>query len=152
MKKILVCLLICFALLGCKKEHDTSIYDEMILEIKDYQDYKTKSENFESKLYVSQLEENRYQYDVVINHPKVKMDDVRAIVICESEQGYVYPSFGFEEGEHCYLYPDYIDQESNYYEGIRLSGISKKDKVVCRLYITYHINQEIVEEYIILEG
>lgn len=153
MRKISLCLLLIF-LCACQptwQESENTIYDEMVDRIENHTEYIENSSFFSCRLIVSSLGNDQYQYDVIIDQPTINMDEVRAIAIVDGEDSDLFPSIGLEEGDTCYLYPDYVDQSQHYYEGIRLSGISLTPINEVKLYVSFVNDQTYYEQYILLK-
>lgn len=151
-KILLLCFIMVLSACGMTAPEKASVYEQMVQQIHEEKNYISKSEYFDCTLTVRKYASGGYQYDVVINHPKIDMENVKAIAICETEQSDLFPSLGLEEGDICHLFVNQIDKENNYYEGIRLSGISSQDHPQVKLYVAFTANQQIYEQYLLLEG
>jgi len=152
MKKCWKILLILFLCSCSHPAENISVYDQMVEQLNQREDYVSESEYFNCELNVTPYEDGKYRYDVIIDQPKIDMENVKAIAVCESEKSAIYPSLGLEEGDICHLFTDKIDKANAYYEGVRLSGISETENVSVRVYVAFTHDHQMYEQYIRLDG
>lgn len=88
MKKIL--LIICILLIGCSK---STIYDTYVKNLKENNNISTNIP-FDIEFYIDNVNENRIIYQVIIDNPKIKTDNVTALVIHDGEANDIFPSVG----------------------------------------------------------
>lgn len=133
---------------GCQpKDSLTSIINEM-----PSYNYQEKSEYVNCTLELVKMTDKTIRYRVIIDQPKANLDNVRAIALCNNKIGETIPSFGFYENDKCNLYINKTDVKKSYYEGISLIGLTDETSITCYVYLSFEVAEEVVEEYIILEG
>ena len=148
MRKLFIVFLIIFVSFGCsKKDEFTSLLENMSV-----QEYKSNSEYLNCELNIDQINNQLYRYRIVINQPKDNLDHIRAFVVCDKAAENTIPSIGFSENDNCNLYIDKIDIENNFYEGISLMGLANEADIECQLYLSYQIDNQTYQEYIVLRG
>lgn len=148
MKKIIW--LLCILLIGgCQKEDP---YQQKLEAIQTATDFQFDSDHFKIALKVTSLENNRYRYDVIINEPKIAMEQIQAIAFCNQEEGNVSPSIGFLADDVCHLVPNQIDKANHYFAGIDLSGVATKATFEVKVWVSYLHENQIYEEYIMLRS
>lgn len=147
MRKIVVIFICLITLIGCQKKSPL----EQLIESMPQQTYTTESNQLNVSLDLKTLDDSTIRYRVLIDNPKENLDNVKAIVLCEEAISEEIPSFGFYENDKCHLYKNKIDKENNYYEGLSLMGLTKTEQIKVYVYLSYEINDELFEEYILLE-
>ena len=150
MKKFIL-LLIAIFLVGCQKQ-STSIYDEMINNIKESTDYKNKSSYFSVTYYLTQLNERTYRYDIIIDSPTVEMENIRAVAITEDDGTSIFPSIGYKEGEVYHMDLGEVNKLENYVKGILLSGDTYCNDGTIKLYVEFTSDNELFKEYILIDS
>ena len=141
---LLVCLM---CLVGCANKDEFTL----LVEGMSKQTFETESRYVDLMLELKEIGEDVYRYRLVINQPKANLDNVKAFVVCDESAESTIPSIGFYDNDKCNLYISKIDLENNYYEGISLMGLTTENSVVCSIYLSYEVNGEIYEEYIVME-
>ena len=158
MKKIIVFLLFSSLLQGCtfiKNNNSGSIYQDMIKDIANYEDYINESEYFKVNVSIKALGEDYYRYDVFINEPTIELRHVRAIAVLLEPtdiNNTIFPSLGYNENEVYHLTNDSSNKNGPYYRGIQLSGISQNSEVAIKLYIEFSYQNQYYQQYILVEG
>lgn len=148
MKKIFWIMLL-LLLTACAKEE--TVAEQLAKKMLAHTDYQTSSEYFDCQLEVVELAPERYRYDVVINHPSRSLEQITAMVICETGESDTYPAIGLDKDDVCHLDPTRIDKTNHFYEGIRLSGISLKRPVTVSVYVAFYDQGQYCEQYLLME-
>lgn len=147
MKKMLICLGLVLLLSGChsKPENNETIeqYQSICDELLERSSFDTY-DDFKVTLTYNSVEEG-YRYDVVIDEPKEKMQNIIAVATTKhSDYG---PSVGLFDEEPYHMSQE-VDKENNIYKGLLLSGITSEEEPVF-IYISYQLeNNDRVTKYI----
>ncbi len=142
MRKLLLVLL-CFLMCACgTKKKDSEIsdralnkYKEDLVYIKNAKKFDYVSDKMNVKLYYTEIDEG-YRYELVIDEPKEKMYNMRAISYSPSCLDDYQPAIGYFDKESYSMVPGIVDKKKNIYKGITLSGRVKK-KETLKVYIKY---------------
>lgn len=158
MKKYFIILFCLLFLTGCQTRKSEENIDEQLYQ--QYQDYYTKlkkCKNFETQLddcsislVLNKTNNGNIRYDVIIDNPQNKMDNIKAIALIDEETKYNPPSIGLLENETFSLEPGVIDKEKGIYKGINLSGMTTLEKFSVKIYLTYEKQNQLIERFIIL--
>ncbi len=146
MKKIFV-LFLCFIMMsGCtnatqQEKLKFEAYKTLYTDLLNAKDLKTSSTHFYIGQSVTDLGNQTYRYDVIIDRPQVAMYDVEillihddgSLVISES----MMPSIGIFEDKTYYMIPNQINKPANYVQGFALNGISKMRPIHLKMVVSW---------------
>ena len=142
MKKIFL-VFFCLLLAACsptrKTEADPNIrYLDMIQLIEEYDSFQTASNYFDISAEEAKISEG-YRFYVIIDHPRVAMFDLEAIVI-EKNVDYtktMAANIGiFEESEYN-LVPNQTNSAKGYYEGVVVSGTTQNASTTLYIFVQW---------------
>lgn len=147
MKQLLKILLACvFVLCGCTTKTNTST-NEKIEEYETYYDiimsntnFTDSSDNFHIALEMSQVPDGTYRYAIVVDDPKIVMNDVIMMAVMndipyeESEQ--MMPTLGIFEDTNS-LVPNQVNLEQGIAKGLAMSGESDSDSITLKILVQY---------------
>lgn len=153
MNKLILMICCIFIFTGCstndKDEISLKGYDEYAEILMQNDDFKEESAMFNTTLILNHLQDNTTRYDLIINHPKERLNNIKVLCIEENNQNSMHPSIGVYENENFVLDPNIKDENNNIYKGINLSGISQKREIVLKILVEYqNSNNVTVREYI----
>jgi len=148
MRRWILFFFLLITLIGCEKKDELT----QLVDCIENQTFVNESNYLNCQLELTTLNNQLNRYRVIINQPKKDLNHVKAFVVCKQQSGSTIPSIGFYENDNCNLYINKIDVENNFYEGVTLMGLTKEQEIECYLYLSYIINNEKIEEYILLEG
>lgn len=148
MKKIIL-VIICILLSGCaKKETVDSKSNILYQQYKEYekvfmqqQDYQDHSDEFEIRLVVNKINDEKNRYDIIIDSPKINMYHLQAIAKVKQDDNESLPTLGILEDEVFSLVPNVLDKSKGFYKGVNLSGITKEKKFDVLVYLTFYNNE-----------
>ena len=134
MKKLLLVIISLFLLVGCStKEEDEKIaYLEYKNELEEVEDF-TSEVDFNTYFNILREDEETVNYSLIINNPKVNMNNVKALLIHDYSTEDAYPSVGiFDE-------PAILSASSD--DSIILKGVITSNEdlsdVKFKLYLEY---------------
>ncbi|MDO5812087.1 MAG: membrane lipoprotein lipid attachment site-containing protein [Bacillota bacterium] len=159
MKRFFVFLILLLTLSGCQNtQNQDTVSKKLYNQYRQYYQLVTSSHDFQAEceecsiqLIVNKTTNKQIRYDVIINNPKIEMDNIKAIAYVDKKNKDI-PSIGLLEENSFSLKPDYINKEEGFYKGINLSGLTTQTKFKVRIYFTYENNGIKKERYVILNG
>ncbi|MDD2591683.1 MAG: hypothetical protein PHP11_00705 [Erysipelotrichaceae bacterium] len=147
MRKILTILLLLILLMGCSDNNESS--DSIKLEnyayiyqtITDNDTFNTTTEHFDMNVVMSQIDDQNYRYDIIIDDPKVAMYDIKMMAV-ENNIDYslankMMPSIGIFDEEEYNMVPYQINTELGYVKGLIISGKTDAPVVNLKIRITW---------------
>lgn len=81
------------------------------------------------KLYYTEIDEG-YRYEMLIDEPKQKMYNIKAISYSPSCLDDYQPTIGYFDKETYSMIPGIVDKKKNIYKGITLSGRVRKKETL----------------------
>lgn len=130
MKKI--ALLLCFFIIGCSKP---TVYEEYVSYLQDSEQV-SESIPFDIKVYVDDVNEEKWIYQVVIDNAKEEMNNIRALVIHNIQTKDVFPSIGIVDE------PVSFDDKT---KGINLVGyVNKNENLKFKILVETDTNKYLV--------
>ena len=87
------------------------------------------SDKMNIKLYYTEIDEG-YRYEMLIDEPKQKMYNIKAISYSPSCLDDYQPTIGYFDKETYSMIPGIVDKKKNIYKGITLSGRVKKKETI----------------------
>ena len=157
MKKIGLLILASLVLVGCSGrgsalyEEKVKLYQSYWSSILDQNKYQTSSSNFSIRASIEPVD-GQYQYDVIIDNPRVAMYDIDVLVL-ENQDAYhdekMMPSLGiFNDGTY-HLIPNQSRPDKDYQTGFKLSGETEESKLNLYVLVSWkNYNQSaIFKEY-----
>lgn len=129
MKKIFICFITLFLLLGCHntEEQFLQLYNDMTNLLLDTNDYISTSKYYSLSInYSKTAEENRFY--IVVDSPKVAMYDVKVIAFEEGTDTSIEfaPNVGIFD-DKINLVPNQVNKDNGYVKGISISGIFRNE-------------------------
>lgn len=133
--KYTLILMMVLLLTGCTKENSR---DEVLLnkyetaynELVENDKFMSNSEYYNLEVVVSEIENNNYRIDVILDQPNVAMYNVQMIMEVNSQGIEQYqemiPSLGIVDDTQYNLIPNQVNKENNFYAGLILSAITDK--------------------------
>lgn len=133
--KYTLILMMMLLLTGCTKENSR---DEVLLnkyetaynELVENDKFMSNSEYYNLEVVVSEIENNNYRIDVILDQPNVAMYNVQMIMEVNSQGIEQYqkmiPSLGIVDDTQYNLIPNQVNKENNFYAGLILSAITDK--------------------------
>ncbi len=162
MKKILICLLCLGLLTGCNSDEvgtkELETYYSYVEKTLQTQTVQNKSNYYDIKLTMNKLENGTYRFDVIIDNPKVAMQNIEAVVVVNGvnyQTGeFVFPTLGVLESSKYNMTPNQVNKSKGYYKGVDLSGITDNDHIDVRVFVKFKKESDalVVEEYIELSA
>ncbi|HHT38479.1 MAG TPA: hypothetical protein GXZ95_03575 [Mollicutes bacterium] len=157
MKKVVV-IILCLFLTGCGDiiiDKQVSEYNAFVDSAKNYTGH-TDYIPFDITVNFEQILDDEITYRVIIDNPKTKVMNIKAIAIHDYQTEDIYPTTGiFEEPLH--LVPNTINLEDNYVKGLILTGyidfeeefdaFDAKIKVLIKYVDEKGNNKEVYYEY-----
>jgi len=123
MKKIIIVLLVLLAT-GCTSvDKDVVVYNDLILELNKVEQ-SSSNIPFDIEVVYEQLTSNEIRYQVIIDNPAKKINNIQAIVIHNKETQDIFPTSGIFDSK-LNLLKDEIDVSKNNVKGILLVGYIK---------------------------
>ena len=159
MKRFFVFLILLITLTGCQNtENQDTISKQLYNQYRQYYQLVTSSHNFQTEceecsiqLIINKTTNKQIRYDIIINNPKIEMDNIKAIAYVDKKNKDI-PSIGLLEEDSFSLKPDYVNKEEGFYRGINLSGLTTQTEFKVKIYFTYENNGTKEERYVILNG
>ncbi|MDO4197753.1 MAG: hypothetical protein Q4D13_02030 [Erysipelotrichaceae bacterium] len=142
MKKIICILLLLCIISGCTSNSSSAVdsdqkYASYIEILKNQNVFSAGSEYFDVSCELSSIQ-GGYRYFITIDNPKISMYDILTIAI---EDGVDYSATmaacsGIFDSKYN-MVPNQAKVDDGYVKGIVISGTSKKDSTVIKLYVEY---------------
>lgn len=154
MKKIIVLLICLIVLTSCNEDNDSrvNIYNEMINNINNADDFIEKSEHY-SVTFETTFTSDGQRYYIVIDNPTAAMYDVTVLAF---EQGTdtdieFAPNAGIFEG-NINMIPNQINKDHGFVKGVSISGILKNSMapIYCLVQWKDEKSSHVYREYLIL--
>lgn len=154
MKKIIVLLICLIVLTSCNEDDDSrvNIYNEMINNINNADDFIEKSEHY-SVTFETTFTSDGQRYYIVIDNPTTAMYDVTVLAF---EQGTdtdieFAPNAGIFEGS-INMIPNQINKDQGFVKGVSISGILKNNAapIYCLVQWKDEKSSHVYREYLIL--
>lgn len=140
-------MVLCFEILvlsGCaKKTEDNQVNDEYETyynTVSENVDFETKSENFNTELEMTKVDDGTYRYYIVMDQPLTAMYDVVSIVV-ENDVAFndadkMMPSIGIYDDTKSMI-PGQVDSASGFVKGIALSGETTDSEITLKLMVQW---------------
>ncbi len=116
-------------------------YKTLYTEVLNAKELKTSSYYFYIEHSVTDLGNQTYRYDVIIDRPQVAMYDVEILLIHDNGSLVIsetmMPSIGIFEGKTYYMIPNQVNRPANYVEGFALNGISNMRPIHLRMVVSW---------------
>lgn len=149
---LILCLILVGSCTNIKVNKQEVTYKNLINKLINNQNFEKSTNDFSIITLVNKLN-NDFRYDLIIKEPQIEMYNLKVLAILKDEKDASFPSLGILENDTFHLVPNKIDKSKGYYEGVNLSGISKKENVKLLVYISYTSKEtELIERYFILDG
>jgi len=139
MKKIIICLILSFVLIGCGSKENEKLYDTYVNNLKEQTEFQEELP-FDVNIYFDKLSDNEIRYQVVIDNTKENIYDIKAIAIHDYETSDIFPSIGIVDEK--------IDliQNSEDVKGVKLVGYIDTDIPLEELVIEVRLLVEYINE------
>ena len=139
MKKIIICLILSFVLIGCSSKENEKLYDTYVNNLKEQTEFQEELP-FDVNIYFDKLSDNEIRYQVVIDNTKENIYDIKAIAIHDYETSDIFPSIGIVDEK--------IDliQNSEDVKGVKLAGYIDTDIPLEELVIEVRLLVEYINE------
>lgn len=146
MKKIIVLFLSLVMMSGCtnaaqQERLKFESYKALYTDVLNAKDLKTSSFFFYIEYSVTDLGNQTYRYDVIIDRPQVAMYDVEILLIHDDGSLVIsetmMPSVGIFEDKTYYMIPNQINKPANYVQGFALNGISNMRPIHLKMVVSW---------------
>lgn len=145
MKKIGLIILVSLILTGCSGK-EAAVYQEKVKlyqsywsSILDQNKYQKSSSNFSISADIGTLE-GGYQYNVIVDKPRVAMYEVEMLVI-ENEDPYqdvkMMPSLGIFDESVYHMIPNQVRAEKGFQKGFKLSGETTDGEITLHVLVSW---------------
>lgn len=135
-----------FFVSGCSSKQDTSA-QEKLEEYETYYEmissntqFSQASDNFTIALEMSQIPDGTYRYVIVVDEPKIVMNDIVMMAVVNQipydEATSLMPSNGVFESR-CSLVPNQVNKQQGIVKGIAISGESTEDSIHVEILVQY---------------
>jgi len=141
MKKILICLLTLFILVGCdlKKDETSESKNEKYFDYCDLLSHRatfnSKSELFNISSELSKIDTGGYRYFIVIDDAKTAMYNIEAIALVKDSdyKTNMAANIGIFEDKKYSIIPNQVNVADDFVKGVTISGLT--DQSDCVIYL-----------------
>lgn len=119
--KIIIILLSIFILSGCSSDNNNDIkYHNYVNILKETSEFESELP-FDISIYLNKINDSEVSYKVIIDNPKIELNNIEAIIIHDNKTNDIYPSIGIYD-DKVSLVPNKVDKDNNIVKGIILNG------------------------------
>lgn len=144
--KYTLILIVLLLISGCSNESSReevllSKYETAYNELVENDKFANNSEFYNLEVVVTQLDNNQYRVDVIMDEPQVAMYNVQMIMEVNSQGLEQYeemiPSLGIVDDTQYNLIPNQVNKDNGFYAGLVLSAITNKPTGDIQLMISW---------------
>ena len=155
---------LCLTVLGaCRGVEEIDSDEERVIKYETYlaaiesnDSFVSESDYFDITGVMNKSSDGGYRYDVLIDHPRIAMYDVRILCVPRDATGTLQtkdlcPSAGILEKESYNLIPYQINKEKGYPAGVAVSGLYEQDAVTLEIIVVWNGYARLAENRQFLE-